>query len=128
MLATVPVRQACIDQQAISASLACLPVYLAGCEQLLVIAGPTYKERLWCAVEVFTFVRMGGALERIRVAPLATSGDLGFGRFAVEDANCHDHKDKAKLLTAIEAAFGDYAPFNALVRKLLVTASQGVDA
>ena len=90
------------------------------------IAGATYKERLWCAVEVFTFVRMGGALERIHVAPIATtSGDLGFGRFAVEDASCHDPKDKAKLLTAIEAAFGDYAPFNALVRKLLVTASQG---
>ena len=39
--------QACIDQTSIDDSLACLPVFLAGCNQLLVLAGPTYTSRLW---------------------------------------------------------------------------------
>lgn len=39
--------QACIDQLNINDSLACLPVFLAGCKQLLVLAGPTYASRLW---------------------------------------------------------------------------------
>lgn len=25
-----------------------LPIYLSGCKELLVAAGPTYCERLWC--------------------------------------------------------------------------------
>ena len=39
--------QACIDQLNIEESLACLPVFLAGCKQLLVLAGQTYSSRLW---------------------------------------------------------------------------------
>ena len=39
--------KACIDQQNISASLACLPVFLSGCKQLLIVPGPTYVHRLW---------------------------------------------------------------------------------
>lgn len=39
--------KACIDQQDIERSLRYLPVYLAGCQGLLVIAGPTYATRLW---------------------------------------------------------------------------------
>lgn len=81
-----------------------------------------------CVVEVFTFVRMGGALERVEITPLDTAADLGFETFAVENAKCFDDNDKAKLLTAIEAAFGAYAPFNTLVRGLLVGASCGVVA
>lgn len=41
--------KACIDQNDIEQSLACLPVFLASCKQLLCIAGPTYVTRLWCA-------------------------------------------------------------------------------
>ena len=49
--------KACIDQSNIQQSLACLPVFLAGCQTLLVVAGPTYCSRLWCVMELFTFVR-----------------------------------------------------------------------
>jgi hypothetical protein len=41
--------KACIDQQNISASLACLPVFLSGCRTLLIVPGPTYVHRLWSA-------------------------------------------------------------------------------
>ena len=49
--------KACIDQSNIQQSLACLPVFLAGCQTLLVVAGATYCSRLWCVMELFTFVR-----------------------------------------------------------------------
>jgi hypothetical protein len=43
--------RACIDQAdewaKIEKSLAYLPVFLAGCKSLLVLAGPTYTTRLW---------------------------------------------------------------------------------
>ncbi len=60
----------CIDQQNIDASLAALPLYLAGCDRLVVVAGPTYASRLWCVIEIFTFLFMGGSRERIDVLPI----------------------------------------------------------
>ena len=51
------VYQACIDQTDISNDLLCLPMFLAGCENLLIIAGPTYAERLWCILEIFVFLK-----------------------------------------------------------------------
>ena len=53
----MPQDKACIDQGNIQQSLACLPVFLAGCQTLLVVAGPTYCSRLWCVMELFTFAR-----------------------------------------------------------------------
>ena len=43
------VDKACIDQTAIEENLASLPIFLAGCRQLLVLAGETYATRLWYA-------------------------------------------------------------------------------
>ena len=53
----LPQDKACIDQGNIDQALACLPVFLAGCHTLLVVAGNTYCSRLWCVMEVFTFLR-----------------------------------------------------------------------
>ena len=39
--------QACIDQSNIEASLAVLPIFLAGCKYLLILPGHTYATRLW---------------------------------------------------------------------------------
>ena len=64
---------------------------------------------------------MGGELERVDIVPLGEAID--FDAFAVENAKCFDSNDKAKLLTAIESAFGAYAPFNTLVRSLLAKSS-----
>ena len=52
-----PQDKACIDQDNIDQALACLPIFLAGCQTLLVVAGTTYCSRLWCVMELFTFVR-----------------------------------------------------------------------
>ena len=37
-------------------SLVCLPIYLAGCQSLLVLLGKSYTSRLWCVVEVSNFL------------------------------------------------------------------------
>jgi len=60
-----------IDQCNIKESLACLPLYLAGCQTLLLLAGPSYLTRLWCVIELFVFVQMGGSEAQIIVLPLA---------------------------------------------------------
>ena len=61
--------KACIDQNNIKQLLACLPVFLAGCQTLLVVAGPTYCSRLWCVMELFTFARSKRLAIHIRTSP-----------------------------------------------------------
>merc|ERR1712216_844671 len=48
----------CIDQTNIALDLQCLPVFLAGCNTLLVTSGPYYTSRLWCCVELFVYTAM----------------------------------------------------------------------
>merc|ERR1711871_452718 len=57
----------CIDQTNIDESLQCLPVYLAGSNKLLVLCGKTYLQRLWCLIEIFVFIEMGGQLANLEV-------------------------------------------------------------
>ena len=54
---TIWLDKACVDQNNIQQSLACLPIFLAGCQTLLVVAGTTYCSRLWGVMELFAFVR-----------------------------------------------------------------------
>ena len=49
---TIWLDKACIDQNNVDRALACLPVYLAGCKSLLVVAGSSYCSRLWCGPPV----------------------------------------------------------------------------
>ena len=55
-----------IDQSNIENSLAALPVYLAGCSRLVILSGATYLQRLWCIIEMFVFMEMGGDLVAAR--------------------------------------------------------------
>ena len=54
----------------VEANLRCLPIFLTGCTSLLVLAGPSYPSRLWCCMELFIFMRMGGNFGEITVLPL----------------------------------------------------------
>lgn len=64
--------KACILQGGnIEEQLACLPIFLSGCQRLLILAGPTWVERLWCTMELFTFMRMGGSA--VSPSPLYSS-------------------------------------------------------
>ena len=122
--------KACIDQDNIDASLAALPIYLSGCQQLLMLVGPTYITRMWCVMEVFIFMRMkdGGttgaaqdASQLLVVKLLDDNTDLklSLSRFDAAKAQCYYDRDRQKLLAVIEASFGTAAPFNQLVREVL---------
>ena len=78
---------------------------------------------------------MGGKKEQIEVVPLSPleGGPIsGHGSetmsalrgFEVSRTECFDPADKDKLLTAVEAAFGQHQIFDALVRKTLIDATE----
>jgi len=51
-----------------------LPVFIASCNRFLALAGPTWTSRLWCAVELFTFLEMGGDEHHAEVLVLDAPG------------------------------------------------------
>ena len=111
--------KACIDQLRIDESLAALPVYLSGCQDLLILVGPTYTRRLWCIMELFVFLQMSGSLER--VTTLAMPGkevQNELSTFDAAAAECFKAADRERLLGIIESAFGNFDAFNADVRKI----------
>eukprot|EP00400_MALV-I_sp_L67-5_P000593 gene593-1012_t len=114
------IDKACIDQNDIGSDLLCLPVFAAGCEQLLILAGTTYCERLWCIIEVFVFLRMGGDLERMTVLPIEINDiEEAQKMFATVDASickCHLESDRQKLLAVVEQGFGNFEEFNNILR------------
>lgn len=126
--------KACLDQTAIDASLACLPVFLAGCQQLVTIIGPTYTSRLWCVMELFTWFRMGGSQTRIYACAIGAPSEGAdalqqshqeearaaavrmLEDFDASQAQCFKVEDRERLLGIIETSFGDLRAFSLLVR------------
>mmetsp|Transcript_87147 Transcript_87147/g.211426 ORF Transcript_87147/g.211426 Transcript_87147/m.211426 type:complete len:561 (+) Transcript_87147:43-1725(+) len=125
---TVWVDKWCIDQRNIQADLRCLPIFLSGCRRLVVLCGTTYLSRLWCVIELFTFVKMGGRPEQIDFVPLPRGGhaneDIEAAQQEVQgfDARlceCFDSKDKENMMVIIHTAFGSLEAFNVAVRAIL---------
>jgi len=118
-----------------------LPLFLAGCRSLVVLAGPTYFERLWCILEIFTFVYMGGSVDRVTFVPLTkqtkermSTGELEetseierrleheqllkqFRRFDASQAKCANPEDLDRLLGIVETACGSLDAFSRIVRE-----------
>ena len=113
----------CLDEKQADQSLKVLPLYLAGCQQLLILFGPEFPKRLWCAVELFTYLKMGATHDRVVVLPLGTwtmdDVSVHINPFDVRLARCSKGNDRQHLLAIIEAGFGDYEAFNQLVRSIL---------
>merc|ERR1712066_918250 len=106
----------------------CLPVYLSGCSRLVVLAGTTYLSRLWCIIELFTFVHMGGQVSNIDVLPLLRHERreedrralaTAIATFGAGSCECHNPEDKETMLVMIKTAFSDMEAFNAVVRSIL---------
>ena len=118
--------KACIDQHDIERSLASLPVFLSGCEQLLILAGETYASRLWCVMELFVFVRMGGTRDEMHVKLLGETAKLAtrLTKFDAGKARCFLDDDRQRLWAVIEASFGTFEPFNALVKGIFAAELQ----
>jgi len=118
----------CIDQNNIEMDLQCLPIFLSGCKRLVILCGTTYLSRLWCVIEVFTYIMMGGRLENVDVVPvLKDNGDddemeginASFENFDTANCNCFNAGDKDRLLLVIRTAFGSLSAFNEQVSGIL---------
>ena len=106
----------------------CLPVFLSGCQQLLLLVGPSYVTRLWCVMECFIFMRIKGIDETaaqqtsqyLKVKELSSDADLAqtLARFKSANAQCRYDRDRQRLLAVIEASFGTTRSFDELVLKV----------
>ena len=122
--------RACLDQTNITESLQHLPVHLAGCRELLILAGPSYTTRLWTLLEIFVFVQMGGDFNKIKVMPIHQESDAAlttetlaaFKQVDASSAGCRDERHKEQILGIIETAFGEVSAFNVLVKSILAKA------
>ena len=74
-------------------------------------------------IELFTFLRSGHDRTKIKVYQLTASEDddvtASFTTFDASKAQCHKKSDRERLLAVIESGFGDFRPFNRLVRGIL---------
>jgi len=124
---TIWFDKCCIDQASIERDLRCLPVFLSGCKRLVVFAGTTYLTRLWCVIELFTFVHMGGCLTNVQFIPVVRPDheveDLkairfSFTNFDVRNCTCFLQEDKGRMLSIITAIYGELDEFNKAVRPI----------
>ena len=69
-------------------------------------------------MELFVWLRVGGARERITVSHLASDTETQalFAKFRASSARCYKARDRQHLLAVIESGFGDLKPFDRLVR------------
>merc|ERR1719416_2781 len=118
----------CLNQNSIEEDLKCLPVFLAGCRKIVVFCGPTYLHRLWCILEIFTFVHMGRNLQNLELEVITREHrfdedlfaiDCAFDDFDAECCRCHNTEDKERMLGIIYAAFGSMRAFNEEVTSIL---------
>jgi hypothetical protein len=118
---TLWIDKFCINQENISDSLLCLPVFLSGCNRLLIVAGDTYLKRLWCIIELFVFLQMGGSPKHLELRPVCcdplTREDAAC--FDANAATCFDPNDKQHLLSIVEAGSDGMDTFNKQVQDIL---------
>jgi hypothetical protein len=118
---TIWLDKACIDQGDIDANLQSLPIFLSGCSSLLCLVGQTYPTRLWCVMEVFTFVKMGGQRDQLLINLVDDSAEMrrALEVFDAGRARTFLEVDRQKLLAVIEASFGTFTGFNRTVRRII---------
>merc|ERR1712038_1267298 len=122
------IDKCCIDQNNIDESLRCLPIFLSGCQRLVVLLGSTCLTRLWCIIELFTFVHMckgGDNPMRIECVPMvdaltppANHANV-LRRFDARLCECFAPEEKSRMLQIIRAAYGQWRSFNNVVIKSL---------
>mmetsp|Transcript_100920 Transcript_100920/g.260837 ORF Transcript_100920/g.260837 Transcript_100920/m.260837 type:complete len:328 (-) Transcript_100920:84-1067(-) len=135
--ANIWVDKYCINQQDIEASLLCLPVFVSGCRRFVALSGSSYLQRLWCVMELFTYVHMGCDMAKMELVPLVRDGSEAadmtqiretFRDFNVEDCECSVQSDKDHMLEIIQMAFGGMHGFNYVVQDVLRSARLHADS
>jgi hypothetical protein len=95
----------CINQSDIARALKCLPVFVFSCKRLMILAGNTYCDRLWCIWELYTFFSTSGtrAVKRVELVDFSDTGTSTLLDFDVANAHCFSPTDEAKLRSIIES-------------------------
>jgi hypothetical protein len=125
---------ACVHPAYKQEALKCLPIYMAACRGVLLVIGRTYFQRLWCMWELYSIFLFASAEVRsqpdVTVAILDRGGGTrtadedrcfvsdGLKCFCLADAHCSDPNEERKLRTAIDAAPGGAAAFQAAIQRL----------
>jgi len=125
---TIWFDRCCIDQTNVDSDLRCLPIFLKGCRRLVVFCGETYLSRLWCIIEIFTYVHMGGLVEDVQVQAVVRAGReeedfqsimQTFSCFDVAACRCFNAEDKHRLLAMVDVAYGSTHVFNTVIRGIV---------
>jgi hypothetical protein len=115
----------CVAQEevAVKEALASLPIFIARCESFVLLYSRSYFQRLWCVMELFTFIYMGGEPEQIQVLLQEGSSEADFytslREFDIHHCDCYSPVDKDLFLGVIEASFYGLEGFNATVREIV---------
>lgn len=126
----------CIDQTDIQTDLQCLPIFLAGCNNLLITSGTTYCTRLWCCTELFVYMSMLNDDETRGNPVLLILGDSEEERTRVEQdwlefditrCDCFNAADKKRILSVIDRLCGADG-FNNLIRGYSQSMSRNPDS
>lgn len=129
---TVWMDRCCIDQNNIEANLRCLPVFLTGCTRVVVLFGVTYLSRLWCVVELFTYLHAGGSMDFVDLHQVVRKDkeyedSVGLAsclnNFDVQRSTCFKSAEADHMLAIISAAFGSLEDFNVTIRGIMKTLS-----
>jgi hypothetical protein len=107
----------CIDQDNINRALRCLPVFVFSCNRLIILAGNTYCDRLWCVWELYTFFSTSGtrALKQVELYDFSDAGTSTLLEFDVANSHCFSPVDEAKLRSIIES--GGASNFNDMIHE-----------
>ena len=120
----------CIDQTNIKEDLSCLPIFLAGCNNLLILRGDTYLQRLWCIVEIYCFLELQDDVTDLEntVQVLEVGSDLSpISKFDAAACGCFDPNDKVNMLSCIEAGCESIDAFNTKVSVMLGVVAGSID-
>jgi len=87
---------------------------------MVVFVGESYFRRMWCMLELFTYVRSGGTVGRIKLKPLhAEKAESVIATLDIGKADCYLREDKQRILAIVESSYGSSSQFNAVCRRIL---------
>lgn len=105
------------DASTIDSELACLPLWLAGCTELVVLFGPEYLSRTWCLMEIHAWLEMASADDNLALLPFgALPADV---RVDVATSACSSAAHLESMLSVVEASAGGAESFDRKVEALL---------
>mmetsp|Transcript_64851 Transcript_64851/g.141312 ORF Transcript_64851/g.141312 Transcript_64851/m.141312 type:complete len:250 (+) Transcript_64851:66-815(+) len=111
--------EACLHPDQLEETVSCIPLFVAGCSELLVLAGHTYFTRLWCLLEVYVFKTTNTDDTKITTLVLGDLATEAQQQIDVRKATCFKKSDCEKILSVLKDSVG-YNCFNRGVRESLM--------